>query len=127
MALVYPDQTFRFTPQRAWGTRLPPANPCNRLREHCVQSYKPVKSQVSRLRSEPGISDLQSAALPRKLPENRAERPTHSPLLSPAGLSSVASLPEAISTDPELARLQTAWPGLSEPIRRAIGALVESG
>jgi hypothetical protein len=35
--------------------------------------------------------------------------------------------PAAASADPDLARVLAAWPGLSQALRRAILALVESG
>jgi hypothetical protein len=41
--------------------------------------------------------------------------------------SSVAQqLPTSAETEPDLARIIAAWPELSEPIRRAILALIES-
>ena len=67
------------------------------------------------------IADLQSAAFPRKLPEKREDEPPLSPQYSPDGAKPIEA-----TADPELARLLTAWPGLSEPIRRAIRALFES-
>jgi hypothetical protein len=42
------------------------------------------------------------------------------------GLNAVLSDPPEASADAELVRLLTAWPALTEPIRRAIRVLLES-
>ena len=73
------------------------------------------------------MADLQSAALPQKLREKRENPPPLSPQLSLDGPKGVLSgLPE-LAADADLARLLTAWPALSQPIRRAIRALLDSG
>lgn len=71
-----------------------------------------------------GPSDFQSQEAASKSLENKAI-----PHLQDAGRSAGRSgnTSEGGISDPELARVVTAWPGLPEPIRRAVMALIGTG